>query len=79
MDNRINQVVQLDDGNKYVILKQVVYKNDSYYIAVKLDENNNPLSDEISFFHQIEINGQLKFEEVTNNDLMQYLYNYMKI
>lgn len=79
MNNRINQVVQLDDGNKYVILRQVVYKNESYYIASKIDEKNNPSPDEISFFHQIEVTGQLKLEEVTNNELMQYLYNYMKI
>ena len=79
MDSKINQVIKLDDGNKYVILKQAIYKNDNYYIASKLDLYNNPLADEIFFFHQIEMDGQLKLEEVTNQELMKYLYNYMKI
>lgn len=79
MENRINQVVQLDNGKSYVILKQVIYKNDSYFIASELDANNNPLADELVFFHQSEVNGQIKFEEVTDVELMNFLYTYMKI
>lgn len=79
MENRVNQVVRLDNGNNYVILKQVIYKNDSYFLASKLDLKNNPMADNLVFFHQVDLNGQLKLEEVTDLNLIQYLYTYMKI
>lgn len=79
MENRINQVVKLDNGNNYVIIKQAIYKNDSYFLVSKLDSMNNPMPDELVFFHQVDLNGQLKLEEVTDLNLIQYLYQYMKI
>lgn len=79
MGNRINQVIKLDNGNNYVILKQAVYKNNNYYIASKLDLNDKPIAEDLSFFHEFSQNGELKIEEVTDIELMKYLYSYMKI
>ena len=77
MENRIHKVIKLETGLKYVILKQAVYKNNNYYIAAKLDKEENPISNDIAFFH--EINGnKLQIEEVTDTDLIKYLYSYMQ-
>lgn len=77
--SRINQAIKLDNGNSYVILKQVVYKNENYYLASKLDLNNNPIAEELVFFHEFNVDDVLKIEEVTDVELMNYLYTYMKI
>lgn len=76
--NKVNQVIKLEDGTKYVVLKQAVYKNENYYIASKLDENDNPLADELKFFHQLMFDGKMKVEDVTNIELIKYLYSYMQ-
>ena len=78
MESRINKVIKLETGNKYVILKQAIYKNENYYIASKLDKDNNPLASELAFFHELLFDGQLKVEEVTNTELIKYLYSYMQ-
>jgi len=76
--SRINQVVKLDNGNSYVILKQAVYQDNNYYIASRLDLNNNPMPEELSFFHEVNENDNFKLEEVTDVQLIKYLYSYMK-
>ena len=79
MNSTVNLMFKLDNGIKYVILKQAIYKNEDYYIASKLDHHNNPIADDITFFHQIDFNGQVKMEEVTDIKLMKFLYNYMQL
>ena len=77
MENRVNQVVSLDNGEDYVILKQAIYKGDSFYITSKLVDNI-PSTSDFTFFHQIETDGKLKLEKVTDMELIKYLYSYMK-
>ena len=77
LENRIHKVIKLDTGFDYIILKQAFYKNDNYYIAVKLDANENPLPDDLVFFHEMS-GDKPTVEEVTDKHLMQYLYSYMQ-
>lgn len=79
MENRVNQVVNLANGDSYIILKQAIYKNDSYFIASKLGKDNKPMSNNITFFRQIISDNHIKLEEVNDVVLRQYLYTYMKI
>ena len=78
MESKVNKVIKLETGMKYVVLKQAVYKNEIYDIAVKLDENDNPNPLELSFFHEVVIDDKQKVEEVTDTELMKYLYSYMQ-
>ena len=78
MENRIHKIIKLETGQKYVILKQAIYKNDNYYIASKLDKDSKPLADELVFFHELLFDGKLKVEEVTDVELIKYLYSYMQ-
>lgn len=78
MESKINKVVKLETGDKYVILKQAVYKNENYYIASKLGKDDKPIADELMFFHEIMFDDSLKFEEVDDTELIKYLYSYMQ-
>ena len=33
MENKTNQVLELANGKEYVVLRQVVYKGDTYYVT----------------------------------------------
>ena len=33
MENRINEVVELENGREYFILKQAVYQGHNYYVS----------------------------------------------
>lgn len=78
MNSKINEVIKLETGKKYVILKHAVYKEENYYIASLLDKNMNPIPDELAFFHEIIFDNKLKVEEVTNIELIKHLYSYMQ-
>lgn len=78
MEMKVNKVMKLENGENYVILKHAIYKEENYYIAAKLDKNNNPLHDELKFYHQLLFNDKLKVEEVNNIELIKYLYSYMQ-
>ena len=45
MENRINKIMELADGNKYIIMKQAIYKNENYYIAIKITEDETVTED----------------------------------
>ena len=78
LESKVNKIIKLETGMKYVVLKQAVYKNETYYIAVKLDKDENPISTEISFFHEVMFDNKPKVEEITDTDLIKYLYSYMQ-
>ena len=78
MESKINKVIKLETGDKYVILKQAVYKNEVYYIAAKLDKEEKPLATELVFFHEVVLDFKQKVEEVTDIELIKYLYSYMQ-
>ena len=37
MENRTNQIVELVDGTKYIIVRHLVYQDESYYIANRIN------------------------------------------
>jgi len=78
MESKVNKVIKLETGDKYVILRQAVYKNEVYYIAAKLDKDENPLANDISFFHEVVFDGKEKVEQINDGDLIKYLYSYMQ-
>lgn len=78
MESKVNKVIKLETGNKYVVLKQAVYKNEVYYIAAKLDKDGNPLATELVFFHEVIFDDKQRVEEVTGTELIKYLYSYMQ-
>ena len=47
MENRINQVVELENGKEYYILKQAVYGGDNYFVAAEVSEDGEDLKDKL--------------------------------
>lgn len=78
MESKVNKVIKLETGYKYVVLRQAVYKNEIYYIAAKLDKEDNPLATELAFFHEVIFEDKQKVEEVSDTELIKYLYSYMQ-
>ncbi len=33
MENRTNKVIELEDGKEYIILRQILYKDTTYYVT----------------------------------------------
>ena len=39
MENRIHQVMELENGKKYVVIKQAIYKGHNYFVAARLTDD----------------------------------------
>ncbi|MBQ8234568.1 MAG: hypothetical protein IJZ36_03185 [Bacilli bacterium] len=63
MENRINQVIKIDEYTKYLILRQAIYNNDNYFVCVRLIDNE--LSEDFELLHEIKDNGNVYVELVT--------------
>ena len=53
MENRINQVIELENGKKYFILKQAIYLSENYFIVAEVSEDGTDLLDEFVVLHEV--------------------------
>lgn len=77
MENRINQIFELADGNKYIVMKQAVYKGENYYVTAKLNEEENEPLEEFTVFKQVEYNNQPCMTIVEDPALVELVCKYV--
>ena len=73
MINKIDKVITLDDGSKYMVLDQRYYDHVSYLYVSKLDQEGN-LTDTLSIFEERENAVTI----VNDNELLKKLAEYFK-
>lgn len=79
MENRINKIMTLVDGSKYFILKQAIYKNENYYAVIGIADNEEDLLDDHAILHELERDGQVGVEEVTDVETLKIITQYLGI
>ena len=77
MENRINQIMTLADGKKYLVIKQAVYKNENYYAAVGIADDEETLLEEYVILHELEFEGDTCIEEVEDPQLIVLVTEYL--
>lgn len=77
MVNHIHEKMTLEDGRKYIVVKQAVYKNDNYYVAARLTEDEEDVVDEYKVFHEMIIDGENRVEEVSDNNIFQLILSHV--
>lgn len=79
MENRINQVMTLDNGKKYIILHQAIYNNENYYVCNGVTEDGNDINDEFLLLHEFKDNDKLTVELVEDADLSQFILKHLNL
>ncbi len=77
MENRINQVMELADGRKYVVLKQAIYKGDNYFVAIRTTDNEEDVTDEFVVFQEVDYNGQKSVKKIKDPNLVSLICKYV--
>ncbi len=77
MENRINQVMELADGRKYVVIKQAIYKGNNYFVSMRLTEDEEDVLDEIVVFQEVEHEGQKSVQKVKDPNLFSVICKYV--
>ncbi|MBQ2408860.1 MAG: hypothetical protein II309_05440 [Bacilli bacterium] len=79
MENRINQVVELENGKEYYILKQAVYGGDNYFVAAEVSEDGEDLKDKFIILHETKENGESYIEFENDSKIIQILLKHLHI
>ena len=77
MENRINQVMELENGHKYVVIKQAIYKGHNYFVSAKLTDDEEDVLDEYVIFEEVDYNGTKSVLEVKDPDLFKLVAKYV--
>ena len=70
-DSYIEKVITLDNG-KWYICDETIYDQNTYYLALKLDDNNEP-SDESKIFKKVVKNNKEYFSDKINEEDIKQL------
>lgn len=79
MENRTNQIIELGDGTKYIIIRHLVFKDESYYISNRITDDEKDLLEEVMVMHEVKKDGKVFIEKVTDPDLLQIIINNAQI
>lgn len=79
MQNRINEIIALGNGKKYIIVKQAIYKNENYYAVVGIADDEETLLEEYAILHELEYEGQRSVEKVTDLQTLKLITKYLDI
>lgn len=77
MENRINQVMELANGEKHIILRQAIYEDENYYVCAKLTDDEKSVTEEFELLHEFELGGQKLIEGVTDVELAETIFEYV--
>ena len=78
MENLINNILILDNDEKYMVLNQAVYQNKNYFFVVKVTENEEDLLDEFKLLEEVNIDGQNLLQLVTDEKTIDLLTKYFQ-
>lgn len=79
MENRINKIIKLGDKKIYYLLKQAIYKGESYYTAVEVTSDMKNLTNDFYLLHETTEKDGTYFSKVKDPHMIQLLLNYMKV
>ena len=77
MENRINSVLELANGEKYVVINQAIYQDRSYYLVGKTTDDEQDLTGEIKIVEEVMQDGMLGIRLVNDAKLLELLTKYL--
>ena len=78
MENRINKIITLKDGKKYIILNQAIYKDTNYFFVVGVTENGEDVTEEFRIVEEVKKDSKKYIRDVKDEKLIQLLSKYLK-
>ena len=78
MNNRINKIIVLENDQKYIVVNQAVYKNESYLLLNKVSDDEKEIETDILIVKEInDEDGSIHVELVTDPKLLDLRAKYL--
>lgn len=79
MENRINQIITLNNGDKYMILHQAIYNNKNYYVCCGVTEDEEDTKEEFYLFEENKDEGEAYLDIVQDENLAKFILEHLNI
>ena len=76
MENLINNILTLDNNEKYMVINQALYQNKNYFLVAKVTDDEEDVTDEIKLLEETDVNGQKAVQLVTDESIIELLAKY---
>ncbi len=77
MENRINSVLELANGEKYVVINQAIYEGKNFYLVGKTTDDEEDLTGEIKIVEEVMQDGVLGIRIVNDPKILELLVKYL--
>mgnify|MGYP007069883117 CR=1 FL=1 len=78
MENRINEIITLENGSKYMILHQAIYEGNNYYVCCGVEENDD-LNDTFYLFKETKNDDTASVEIVEDKKMAQFILEHLDL
>lgn len=78
MENIINNILTLDNDEKYIVLNQAIYQGKNYFFVAKVAQDEEEVIDEFRLLEETEVNGEKAVAVVTDEKIIELLTKYFK-
>ena len=79
MENRINQVITTENGNKYMILHQAIYNNQNYYVCCGVNSEENDVDENFYLFEEIKQEDGVFIKFVEDEKMAKFILEHLNI
>ena len=79
MENRINKIIVLDNGKKYIVLRQAVYREENYYAAAEVTEDEEDVTDVFAVLHEFDKDEDKLIEIVTDPKILKLILENLNV
>ena len=79
MENRINQIISTEEGNKFMILHQAIYDNRNYYVCCGVEVDTGNLDDNFYLFEEVKESEKVTLKIVEDEKLAKFLLKHLNL
>lgn len=78
MTNKINHILTLDDGLKFLVINQVIYRNTNYYFVARITDDESDITGEYRIVEEIKKGEDIYLSTVKDAETVRTLAEYLE-
>ena len=79
MDNLTNQILKLNSGISYFVLRQAAYKGGTYFLGAEVTPDGEDFTNNFAFLERVDVDGKFCVKEVTDKSVLEVLAKNIKL
>ena len=77
MENKTNQVLELANNKEYVVLRQVVYKGNTYYVTSEIHNDGDDFDKNLTLLKETVEDGKSYVNIVRDPDIVKVVMSHI--